>query len=61
MKIIENSNGQLQFDIPDEPSKWNKLKEWLEHQKEERKYAGDAYRYTAYGAVLHKMEHLERE
>lgn len=43
----------------DKPSNWDKLKQWLQEQKEDRKYANDFERYTAYDAVLKKMEKLE--
>lgn len=38
-----------------------KLKAWVEEQKKDRWYSGDAYRYTAYDAVLKKMDELEGE
>ena len=38
-----------------------KLRAWLEEQKEDRYYANDVYRYTAYDAVLKKMDELEGE
>ena len=38
---------------------WNKLKEWLEEQKDNRKYANDVERFTAYGATLDKMREIE--
>lgn len=38
---------------------WNKLKEWLEEQKDNRKYANDVERFTAYGATLDKMQEIE--
>ena len=41
--------------------RWNKLKKWLENQKENRKWDGDFQRYTAYEAALKEMEELERE
>ena len=41
--------------------KWEKLKFWLKEQKENRRFAGDAYRYTAYEAVEEKMSQLEDE
>lgn len=39
--------------------KWEQLKIWLLEQKDNRRFAGDAYRFTAYEAVLKKMEQLE--
>lgn len=36
------------------------LKKWLEEIKEDRKYANDVYRFTAYDNVLKKIKELEK-
>ena len=68
MEIIEGKDGQLQFNIPEtgapltnEDVRWENLRYWVEQQMSDRRWAGDVYRYTAYGAVFKKMEELERD
>lgn len=39
--------------------KWELLKIWLMEEKDNRRFACDAYRFTAYEAVLQKMEQIE--
>ena len=50
--LLKKENKQLQ-------NNWNKLKEWLEEQKDNRKYANDVERFTAYGATLDKIQEIE--
>lgn len=47
--------------LTDEDIRWEKLRYWIEQQTSDRRWAGDVYRYTAYSAVLNKMEELERD
>jgi len=65
------SNGQMfiafdEFLTEEEPLtekdiKWEKLRYWIEQQMNERRWAGDVYRYTAYEATFKKMEELDNE
>lgn len=39
---------------------WEELKTWVAAKKDESRFAGDAYRFTAYEAVEKKMKELDR-
>ena len=38
---------------------WNELKKLVEQEKQDKKYANDVERFTAYDYVLKKMQELE--
>ena len=38
---------------------WIVIRKWLEAQREDRRYANDVERYTAYDATLKEMDRLE--
>ena len=52
--VLKYKNARMKY-------RWDELKSKLEANKNERKYAGDVYRFTAYEAVLKWMEELEGE
>ena len=68
---VNSNNGKLMYATVNEivspilkenkqlKDNWNKLKEWLEEQKDNRKYANDVERFTAYGATLDKIQEIE--
>ena len=44
----------------DQPqNNWNELKKLVEQEKQDKKYANDVERFTAYDYVLKKMQELE--
>ena len=38
---------------------WNELKKLVEQEKQDKKYANDVERFTAYDYVLKKMQEIE--
>lgn len=53
------SKTDIHFKYKQLQSNWNSLREWLKEMKLSRRYDNDVERFTAYGAVLDKMNELE--
>lgn len=63
-KVFDNDKLQIKYNnVLKEKiklqSNWNSLREWLKEMKLSRRYDNDVERFTAYGAVLDKMNELE--